>query len=123
MTEISKQEETTMTNSDVRKMKAGEEEINAFIGQLVRKHADAGGGRFSTAAGSPLHDELMAEIRNRPSWQVAITLIRFKQWTQEQRALGRPEAELTFGNCMCESGMLLPGAHLPDHLAKQKWEI
>jgi len=32
----------------------------------------------------------------------------FGQWIAEQRAAGRPEAELTWGNCVHESGIWLP---------------
>jgi hypothetical protein len=112
-----------MTMTTVRnKMKAADKQIHAFIGQLFNKYAELGDGHFSIAVGSPLHDELKAELRNRPLWVATYVLKSFKRWTQEQRAIGRPESELTFGNCARETGMLRQGARVPDDLAQCKMD-
>ena len=107
-------------NNVRNQMKADEEEIDVFIDQLFRKYADANNGHFSTAVGSPCFEELKAALQNKPEWAATTTLKMFKHWTQEQRAFGRPESELRFGNFVRETGTVRPGTHVPYRLKKVK---
>jgi hypothetical protein len=47
--------------------------------------------------------EAMREHLIQTEWQTALMRV----WAERERAKGRPEAELTFGNCVRETGVLV----------------
>jgi hypothetical protein len=97
-----------MTN-ETRRMKADHKALDAFIAKLYKKHADEN-GIVNDSDGSPLHQELAKELSQRPSWMATITVSDFVRWSLDQRLLGVPELQLTFGDFVSKYGGFKPGA-------------